>query len=280
MTQPPFGHFQPNPAFLALLHKCRKLPATWWGKQRAQRIRKKVLKDATLPMDLILEGAALRCFLTDNISERGFVFMPWRFDFDERAFLLSHLPSDGVFVDVGANVGIYSCLALTVLKDKGRVVAIEPNPPVAERLAFNLAATANHNHSRCQITSLQKGVSNQAGSFSLFLDQSNLGASSLKGGGETEIQITCLPLLDLLSDNDIKHVDAMKVDIEGAEDLALVPFLEYADEPLLPQVLIFENNQNQWQLDVMSALKSRGYELHKQTRMNYIFTRKLSDSKP
>ena len=65
-----------------------------------------------------------------------------------------------------------------------------------------------------------------------------------------------------------------------AEDLALVPFLKKADAAILPKALRFENNQKQWQLDVMSALKSRGYQLQQQTRMNYIFTRKLSDVKP
>lgn len=273
MKPKPFGHFKPDDSLLNLIQKCRHLPNSWWGKQKAQWMRKSIMKSAKLPMDLVLEGAAIRCFLTDNISERGFVFMPWRFDQQERTFLLNHLPKDGVFVDVGANVGIYSCLALSVLKEKGHVVAIEPNPPVAKRLAFNLESTSIHHKSEAKITIIDHGVSDQSGEFSLYLNQNNLGASSLKASRGEKITIQCFPLLDTLKAQKLKHIDAMKVDIEGAEDLALVPFIENAPEGMLPSVLIFEDNRPHWQLNVIETLASRGYRLVQLTRMNYIFTR-------
>ncbi|WP_154224264.1 FkbM family methyltransferase [Marinicella rhabdoformis] len=272
MKQKPFGYYKPDAPCLEMIQKCRQLPATWWGKQKAQWLRKKILKSATLPMDLVLDGLALRCYLNDNISERGFVFMPWRFDSQERRFLLTHLPQNGVFVDVGANVGIYACSAMGALKKGGQVLAIEPNPPVAKRLNFNLNATKQQQQSAAEFKVIQKGVSDKNGTFSLYLNQDNLGASSIKNTSPNAIEISCEPLLSLVFSQQLRHIDVMKIDIEGAEDLALVPYLEQAPDSLLPQSLIFEDNKPMWQRDVFGALKSRGYKLHQQTRMNYIFT--------
>ncbi len=273
MNPLPFGQFLPDARRMKLIHQSRQQAATWWGKQRAQWIRKKVLKGATFPMDLLLDGLAMRCYIEDNISERGFVFMPWRFDHFEREFLLKQLPVNGVLVDVGANVGIYGCSALTKLGPNGRVIAIEPNPPVADRLRFNLAATAQHHSSQAEVKVLQCGVSDVKGTFPLYLNQDNLGASSLKGHSTQTIQVACFPLHDILDNHQLSQIDVMKVDIEGAEDLALVPFLTKAPAAMLPKVLIFEDNSSQWQLDLMAALKSKCYRLVKKTRLNWVFER-------
>ncbi|KTG11020.1 hypothetical protein AUR64_07595 [Haloprofundus marisrubri] len=61
---------------------------------------------------------------------------------DEEAVLkhlLAHTEADDVFYDIGANIGIYSCLVDSLLTD-GTVVAFEPYPPNVERLRINLAA--------------------------------------------------------------------------------------------------------------------------------------------
>jgi FkbM family methyltransferase len=45
-------------------------------------------------------------------------------------------PGD-VFVDCGANLGLWSLVAAPLVRDRGRVVAFEPNPQTAERLSRN-----------------------------------------------------------------------------------------------------------------------------------------------
>jgi len=54
--------------------------------------------------------------------------------------LLDDLDEDGVFWDVGANVGIYSCLAADTAP-AGAVVGFEPEPENRRRLRENLAAS-------------------------------------------------------------------------------------------------------------------------------------------
>lgn len=52
--------------------------------------------------------------------------------------LIEWLRPDDVFYDIGANIGLYSCLVGQTLKE-GEIVAFEPHPPNAERLSENFA---------------------------------------------------------------------------------------------------------------------------------------------
>lgn len=270
---PPFGAFKPTPSIQRKIDWCQQLPANWLGKQLAQLLRKQVMAKTTLPLDLEFDQVRLRCQLTDNISERGYVFMPWRWDAIERQVMLRALPAEGVFIDIGANVGIYSAIAATRLNRLGCIVAIEPNPPVYQRLKFNLTATCEGKKEKPRLEILQLGISDQAGEFELFLDADNLGASSLLGKDHEQrsIQIPCSPLIEVIDGQKLSRVDVIKCDIEGAEDRALIPFLIDAPHHLLPHCFIFENNQDQWQDELLETLLQRDYVQTHQTRLNYIF---------
>ncbi len=269
----PFGGFQPTDRIAKKIAWCHRLPANWIGKQVAQILRKQVMSQTQLPLDLTFDQVRLRCYLKDNVSERGYVFMPWRWDKIERQVMVDALPPEGVFIDIGANVGIYSAIAATKLNRLGTILAIEPNPPVNDRLRFNLQATKNGLVEQPRIEIIQQGVSDTEGEFELFLDDDNLGASTLlnQGSEKASIKIPCKPLLDLISDQKLSRVDVIKCDIEGAEDRALIPFLIDAPHHLLPHCFIFENNQDQWQGDLLEVLEQRNYIQTHQTRLNFIY---------
>ena len=71
-------------------------------------------------------------------------------------------------------------------------------------------------------------------------------------------------------------MDAIKLDVEGAEDLILQPFLANAPKSRLPTLFIIENGAGRWQVDLVGLLVARGYELVKRTRVNLIFQRKTA----
>ena len=50
-----------------------------------------------------------------------------------------------------------------------------------------------------------------------------------------------------------------------------MPNLIAAPHHLLPHCFIFENNQDQWQGDLLEVLKQRDYMQTHQTRLNFIF---------
>jgi FkbM family methyltransferase len=278
----PFGAFDPPARYARLLRFAQGAPDNVLGKQLARIARGLYLWRAPLPADVTVEELRLRCWLRDNTCERKFVFTPWRFDVAERRAIGRALPRDGVFVDVGANVGIYTLSAARALGSAGRVVAIEPNPPALERLRFNIAATcAAGMRDWPRIDVLACGVSDREGPLELRVDGGNLGGASVmagsarftNGASSAHVTIRCRDLLSILDELEIDRVDALKIDIEGAEDRALGAFLDRAPDPLLPRCLVIENSDHLWKRDLRELLAMHGYLDTLRTRLNTVYER-------
>jgi len=266
-----FGHFAPDEVTAGRIDWCRQLPGNWLGKQLAQWQRKRVIRDLEGPLDLSLDGIKMRVLLVDNVSERNYVFMPWRFDALERNLMLKLLPRDGVLVDIGANAGIYSCLAASRLKQSGVVVAIEPNPEMVARLQFNLDATMADNTEKPRVEIQAIAVSDETGSMPFYLNPKNLGASSLTNDQQgRKIEVQSQPLLDVIEALKLSRIHVLKCDIEGSEDRALVPFFTDAPNHVLPGCVIIEHNPEQWQQPLLEVIKQRGYVETHRTRMNVV----------
>ncbi|MDP2125885.1 MAG: FkbM family methyltransferase [Pseudohongiella sp.] len=274
-TASAFGHYRPDSRVTTMISLSQNAPANFIGRQFAKLMRNAVRARAKPPLDIEVDGLKLRCYLWDNYTERKLVFMPWRFDVQERRKILSVLPVDGVFVDIGANIGVYALFAATHMNSCGRVVALEPYPPVHDRLCFNMQATRNGRTAWPEVTVLPIGVADTDMEFELRLNPDNLGENSIiadsgSGSGDT-ILVHCKPLLDILSELSINHIDVLKIDIEGAEDIALCPFFANAPDSLLPGHLLIENSEKRWKQDLGAAIMARGYEVALQTRMNTIY---------
>jgi FkbM family methyltransferase len=278
---PPFGACEAPRIYSRMLALAQRAPANAFGKQLARVVRGFYLRKAPLPVDVTVEGLRMRCWLHDNTCERKFVFTPWRFDAAERAALAETLPADGVFVDIGANVGIYTLGAALRMARTGRIVAIEPHPRALERLEFNISATRAGRVEWPRIDVMAVGVADTPGRFALRIDGGNLGGGSIATGGARFsragaagcVTIECRPLLSILEDLGIDRLNALKIDIEGAEDRALLPFLRAAPEPLLPQRLCVENSDHLWSLNLRGALAARGFREHLRTRLNTVYSR-------
>lgn len=90
--------------------------------------------------------------------------------------LLTELRSDDVFYDLGANLGLYSCLVASVVEPP--VVAFEPHPKNAERLAQN----ASLNESDLSIQRV--AIAASSGSTQMQLDP-GFGLDRLGSAGHT-----------------------------------------------------------------------------------------------
>jgi len=244
-------------------------------------VRKIATKLCRLPMDLTVGGISLRCNFYDNYSEKKFVFTPWRYDLEERNLLRNELPENGVFVDIGANIGLYTIAAAKTLGVEGRLLSFEPNPYTMRRLRLNLDASFPEGGIRPQISLLNYGVADKDSEFELQLDRSNLGASSIASRNRSRepaaqsesVTVRCRPLLDVLSEQGVRSIDVLKIDIEGAEDIALAPYLREATDDRLARVIIIENSQDLWGCDLFSIIESRGYKLKFRNRMNSVYYR-------
>lgn len=233
-------------------------------------------------MDIRVDSINLRCHFYDNYSERKFVFTPWRYDFQERRLLEQELPTDGVFIDIGANIGLYTLTANKVLSNRGRILAFEPNPVTLKRLDFNIRANQKSMEAQPAIALLNLGIADCDSNFELWPDKSNLGAYSIRAGGRARnndhenstpsTMIRCRPLLHILEEQKVERIDVLKIDIEGAEDIALGPYLEQAPDLLLANTIIIENSEAFWNCDLFSMMKNRGYRQRFRNKLNSIFS--------
>jgi len=130
------------------------------------------------------------------------------------AFLLAHMPPDGVFLDIGANAGFFSLL-LAKHFPKGRVIAFEPNPPIADLLAESIME--NDLADRIELHRL--AVSDQNAVLQFLVEESNSGHSRLAGGvSSASMQVEAVILDEWLPPKlGEARVAVVKIDVEGAE---------------------------------------------------------------
>lgn len=128
-----------------------------------------------------------------------------------------------VVVDIGANIGYYSVIAGKKLGDKGKLFVYEP-----EEVNLNLLKK-NIEHNKIQnVIFEQTALSNEVGTKKFFLTKHNKGTHSLVNNrGVVESVLVKTDTLD----NSLKKygspkVDVIKMDIEGAEIMAIEGMLE------------------------------------------------------
>jgi FkbM family methyltransferase len=124
-----------------------------------------------------------------------------------------------IVLDCGANIGVYTRLALDAGASK--VVAIEPGPENVEALRRNFAREI----AAGRVIIVPKGVWDKDDILTLHVDPNNTAANTfvmkLKDG-RPGIQVPLLSIDKLVAELGLERVDYIKMDIEGAEQRALI----------------------------------------------------------
>jgi FkbM family methyltransferase len=184
-------------------------------------------------------GARMRLYPSHNVAEKRLLFTPQYFDAPERALLAERLTGDFVFIDVGASVGGYALYAAGLGGPRARILAVEPLPEVFERLAYNIRQSdfANVKAVSCALADID-------GEITLFVNTSNQGETSVRivsaEARVEQMRVRAKKLLTLVREEGYAKIDAIKLDIEGAEDIVLDPFLSEAPRALWPRLVIME----------------------------------------
>jgi len=130
------------------------------------------------------------------------------------AFIVDRLPPGGVFVDVGANIGVFTFPATKRVGPRGRVLAAEASPDVFKYLLRNIAA-----NNTSQVTTFNCAICDSTGSVPFYpAPKEKFGMGSLGvqfSGKPTEVPARTLD--NVLEEAGIHHVDVLKVDVEGFE---------------------------------------------------------------
>ena len=136
----------------------------------------------------------------------------------ELAYLEKVLSPGKVFIDVGANFGVYTLVASKLVGTSGRVIAFEPTAQSFAILRQNIAL--NH---FANVRAFQFALAQRRGKAWLYHGWdpvgNSLGKDPLCGNEGEEVQTEALD--KLLEEKDIDRVHAIKIDVEGAEELVL-----------------------------------------------------------
>ena len=267
-----WGRYAPGGLTRRILAMTRGCSPGWSGKRRAYFLRGlAMLGLGGRPLDIEVLGARMRLHARANIWEKRVAFTPQYFDPVERAIVAPYLRGESVFIDVGANFGGYALWAAGVAGAGSRILA--PEPAVFERLCFNIHANRSG-----MVKAVRTAIADRAGRLTLFYDQRNEGGASIcisrnSPAGGDEIEVPATTLLDLAREENIAWIDVLKLDVAGAEDMALAPFFESGPGALAPRVIVLNSDRRHWSVDLPALLVAHGYAPRAETASNLVFTR-------
>jgi FkbM family methyltransferase len=159
-------------------------------------------------------------------------------EWEELQFCLRYLRPGDHFVDVGANVGVFSTLVGTRIPGV-RITAVEPFPPVREDLLANLALND------LDVTVVDRAVSDVAGEATFeVLDRDVLNRLAPPDhhddghAGPTRITVPVTTLDELVGGD---PPALMKIDVEGSELLVMKGARRLLSTTAQSPVLLFEH---------------------------------------
>ncbi len=187
----------------------------------------------------------------------------------EKLAFLALLDRGDTIIEAGANFGYFTRVFSRVVGKSGQVHAFEPVPTTYATLKQNCDAAALP----APLTLNPLGLSNEAGETTIYLPGDDSGQASLKrhdsGSWKAETKVKAftitLTTLDAYREaKGIERIDFFKLDIEGAEPLALEG-ASNALSTLLPLIHLEANTQ--WLKDfgkslpeLAAMLKAHGYD--------------------
>jgi FkbM family methyltransferase len=153
-----------------------------------------------------------------NSWDRILALFLWRFSLLESGEkkLLQRIVEKGmIIIDLGANIGFYTLQFARLVGPTGKVYAFEPHPGNYALLLKNIKANGYKN-----IIAINGAVSNKTGPTQLFVCEEHNGDHSIFKGRHHRgsIPVKAWALDDFLSQ---ERVDIIKMDIQGAEHLAI-----------------------------------------------------------
>lgn len=269
----PFGAFAPPSSLARLIAWTRGASDSFLGRKIAYALRRLGLRSLKgKPVDIESLGARMRLYPDGNVCEKRVLFTPQYFDVVERDLLASRVREGFRFIDIGANIGAYSLFVAAKAGPSARILAVEPQPEVFARLAFNIAQNPFGT-----VKAVACALADKPGELTLFIDPTNRGESSvriLRSSAGTTVRVPATTLLALVQSEGYERLDAIKLDVEGAEDIILEPFLRDAPEALWPGLIVIEDSRDRWQSDLLELLRKSGYTMVAKTRLNFVFERK------
>lgn len=138
-------------------------------------------------------------------------------EYGEMMMLLKLLKEDDIFIDVGANIGVYSLLAASKIS-RGRIFAFEPSMHSLPRLYENISI--NNLTNIIQVS--EKVVSDRVGyQYFNISNMSDYNHIAYLKEEDVGIKIPSISLDKFISEKKLSQIKLIKIDVEGVEFLVL-----------------------------------------------------------
>ncbi len=271
-TASPFGSRAPDDTALAAWRRATSRDLTAAQRKAA---RAEIAHAFAGPYDVEADGIRLRAYPLENHCDRMVLGRAKLPESDERELIAPLLRPGMTFVDIGANVGVYT---LFVSARTGRtggmasVLAFEPNPRTFAKLEFNCRANGFGS-----VRLINAAVGASEGNADLFLESTgNAGSATMVAGGTAvpSVAIRTTTLLAALERAGMEHIDLLKIDVEGYEDAALLPFFRTAPRGVWPGHLLLETvHEARWRENLSAFLREAGYAPEGATDENVLLRR-------
>ncbi len=179
-----------------------------------------------------------------------------------------------VFIDIGANIGFYSILALNRYGYK-QAYAFEPNPETFKRLEKNFAL----NEFLDNALAVDTGLSNENKTARLAIKKVHTGASSLAPIGERhfdgglDVAVQTFDSFVVANNLNPKRISFIKIDVEGYEFEALSG-MRYVLSKLAPDthLMIEIHPHSATKEKTQHIIKDSGFiEIHSTPTHNFLY---------
>lgn len=214
-------------------------------------------------------------FYSDEKTGKKFYF--GRNENEEINFVKSKIHNNFIFVDIGANMGLYTMNVANELNKypNAKIVSIEPNLINFKRLKQNLKILLKKIPRIFHQVNLENcSIGNTNSSIRLYIGHDHAVSSHNNSFKNQEyVKIKQKKLITIVKKNKIKNITIVKIDIEGYEDRALINYFKSVKKSLFPEHIIIEHsNKKLWKEDVINNLVQIGYSKNWSNHNNTILS--------
>ena len=188
-------------------------------KRRDEYLNKKRIRIGSFFIhgDRVLEKYGIKAFVRKNSDDYFHLFMPRELELTPHFELFEN----ETFLDVGANVGLYT-LKLLSKKPNASVIAIEADPENFLALKKNVYDVNNYSH----VILVNKAAYHSNGKIKLYVRGGFSGLPSIHkkrklpgkpNYADEYVTVNCDLVDNILKYNGFEKADLIKIDVEGAE---------------------------------------------------------------
>lgn len=187
-------------------------------------------KQSDQPIDVRAFGYQLRLYPNDFVTRAIIYYTPFN-EYHSMKFVERYLRPGDSFIDIGANIGLYSLLAASLVGKTGSVESFEPGPTTYKRLQQNI----NRNQiTQVNLYQMALGSTEETVNFTTEYDATNFIVRNSTDSNYKTTKVPCQKLDRVLSTN--RCFSMAKIDVEGYELSVLkgaTSFLKYCNPPVI-----------------------------------------------